>query len=166
MEVWKDIPNYCGVYKVSNLGKVKSLKYGKERILKPGDTEKGYKIGKGYPSVILSKKNKRKTFKVHTLVALCFLNYNLKSKKMINHIDENPQNNNVDNLEIVTNRQNIIHSIKDKTSKYTGVSWAKEKNKWVAQIGINRKTYFLGRYNNEYEAHLAYQNALKNLANE
>ena len=41
-ENFKDIPNYEGIYQISNLGNVKSLKYGKERILKPSFNSGGY----------------------------------------------------------------------------------------------------------------------------
>ena len=42
MEEWKSIPGYEGCYEVSNLGRVKSLKCGKETVLKPVKNPNGY----------------------------------------------------------------------------------------------------------------------------
>ena len=91
-EIWKDIKDYEGHYQVSNLSRVKSIKFGKERILKPVTDRHGYLI------VGLWKNNKQKTYKVHRLVAEAFLP-NTDNLTQINHKDENKSNNNVNNLE-------------------------------------------------------------------
>ena len=90
-EIWKDIKDYEGLYQVSNFGKVKSIKFGKERILKPVTDRHGYLL------VSLWKNNKQKTYKVHRLVAEAFIP-NLYNLPQVNHKDENPLNNNVNNL--------------------------------------------------------------------
>lgn len=107
-----------------------------------------------------------KTRKVHQLVAESFLNhtkcgYNL----VVNHINLNPQDNCVDNLEIVTQRDNANKKHIISTSKYTGVCWSKEKRKWRASINLKYKQSHLGYFNNEYEAHLAYEKALSEIKN-
>ena len=91
-EIWKDIEDYEGLYKVSNMGRVKSLKFGKERILK------AFNNGNGYLQLFLWKDGKKKHYKIHRLVAQAFLEnpYNLPE---VNHKDENKQNNCADNLE-------------------------------------------------------------------
>lgn len=97
-EIWKDIPEYEGLYQVSNMGNVKSLNYnhiGKEGILKLSKSKKGYLY------VILCKNGKRKNFQVHRLVAQTFLKNN-NNFPCVNHKDENPSNNYVDNLEFCT----------------------------------------------------------------
>ena len=103
VEIWKDIPGYEGIYAVSNFGKVKSLQrtrkgsYGSIRIV----YEKilNHKIDKdGYHIVTLSKEGKTKCIGVHRLVAQAFLP-NIYNLPMVNHKDENPSNNFVDNLE-------------------------------------------------------------------
>lgn len=105
-ETWKPIPEYNGVYEVSNLGKVrKRCKNGKIIILKP---RLNYK---GYGRVALINHYKRKEFCVHRLVAKCFIE-NKYHKPQVNHIDGNKTNNNVNNLEWVTAKENCIHRSK------------------------------------------------------
>jgi len=169
-EIWKDIKGYEGLYRVSNLGRVKSLKRVvyrsnghlktvRERILKAGID------GCGYLIVRLSKDGKGKTFAVHKLVAMVFLNHTPCGHKMVvNHIDNDPANNRVSNLEIISQRENVFtHHIG--TSKYKGVCWNKNLNKWMAQINFNGKNIYLGIFENELNAHNAYQNKLKEIIN-
>lgn len=115
-EVWKDIKGYEGLYKVSNLGRVKSL----FRIIK---TIKGYNItiqekilkpivdNTGYFVVSLWKNNKHSRPHIHRLVSETFVT-NIQSKPFVNHIDGNKLNNNVNNLEWCTCRENNIHAWK------------------------------------------------------
>jgi len=166
-EIFKDIPNYEGEYQVSNLGRVKSLPrkiYNskgiytiKEKILKAG-------IGKGYLKVSISKNTKRNTYCVHQLVAITFLNHKLCGHKLVvNHKDFNKLNNHVDNLEVVTQRENANQKHIKSISKYTGVSFRSDRNKWRAYISINGKTKHLGMFNTEFQASKAYKKALKDL---
>lgn len=91
MEIFKDIEGYDD-YQVSNLGRVKSLWYGKERILKPRKNKTGYlQVG-------LHKNGKIKYDYIHRLVGKTFLD-NPDNLPQINHKDEDKSNNNVDNLE-------------------------------------------------------------------
>lgn len=106
-EVWRDIPEYEGLYQVSNLGRVKNLNNfhtKMEKILKPTLHPKGYL------RVALFKNRKPKFFSVHRLVAVSFIE-NPENKDCINHIDCNKQNNEVDNLEWVTTQENQTHAI-------------------------------------------------------
>lgn len=91
-EIWKDIVGYEELYQVSNLGRVKSLKYDKEKILKQANNKQGYKI------VTLHKDKKQTTKTVHRLVAKTFV-ANPNNYPCINHKDENLENNCIDNLE-------------------------------------------------------------------
>lgn len=97
-EIWKPIPGYEGVYEVSNFGKVKSLKYNKERILKPSTN------GQGYYKVNLYI-NGAKKYTIHRLVWIVF-NGMIPKEYEINHKDEDKSNNRLDNLELVTRKQN------------------------------------------------------------
>ena len=71
--------------------------------------------------------------------------------------------NNVDNLEWVTNRENTHHYEKNqnRSSKYIGVSWDKDRSKWTSKIKVNGKTINLGRFENELDAYKKYLNYAK-----
>jgi hypothetical protein len=166
MEVWKDIPGYDGIYQVSNLGNVKSLSREvkrkgivllNERLLKPG-------ISIGYYCVSLSIDNKKETFNIHQLVAIAFLRHAPCGYKLVvDHINDNKLDNRLENLQIVTHRFNVYKTQGKYSSQYKGVSWDNSMKKWRAEIIINNKNNFLGRFNNEEEAHQVYQNKLKTL---
>ena len=158
IEEWKDIPNYEGVYLISNLGNIKSVKFGKERVLKPQTNTKGYFI------VGLYKDKKMKSKQIHQLVATTFLNHTpCKLELVVNHINFDKKDNRLDNLEIVTNRENSNRKHLKSTSKYTGVSFEKDRNKWLAQIRIEGKVKKLGRFDSELDASNAYQKELKTI---
>lgn len=101
IEQWKDVPNYEGLYQVSSFGRVKSFrkstKFGcqDEYILKPTVASHGY------AEVTLYDKAVRHKFLVHRLVASVFIP-NPDNLPQINHKDENPLNNAVNNLEWCT----------------------------------------------------------------
>ncbi len=157
-EIYKDIEGYEGHYQVSNLGNVKSFKNNKERILKPGIDTDGYKI------VGLCKNGKQKTFKVHKLVAMTFLGHKRQGlNEVVDHIDNVKTNNRLDNLQLISHRENTSKDRKGGTSEYVGVCWDKSKNKWRSEIRIKGKSIFLGLFDDEYDAHLAYQKALKEI---
>lgn len=101
MEIWKDIPNTNGQYKVSDTGKVMTAKTG--RILTPAIDERGYE------RVCLFKVDRNRRFKVHRLVASAFIP-NPDGKKQVNHKDGDKRNNCVSNLEWATNEENMSHS--------------------------------------------------------
>ena len=100
MEKWKSIAGYEGLYEVSNLGRVRSLKFGKTKILTPKNN------GIGYFQVGLRKDGISKYLLVHRLVANAFIP-NPQNLKTVNHIDEDKSNNNVSNLEWMSQTDNI-----------------------------------------------------------
>ena len=157
IEVWKYIPKFES-YQVSNLGNVKSLKYGKERILKKPIGAGGYiQVG-----IYKNKKCSKRT--INQLMAIAFLNHKPCGHKMVvDHIDNNKKNNKLYNLQLITQRENSSKDKKKGTSKYTGVFFAKGKNKWRAAITINGKQKHLGCFVNEKDAAQAYKNELKKL---
>lgn len=157
-EIWKDVKGYEGIYQVSNLGRVKSLKFGKERILKGGID------GVGYLTVSLSKNGKVKTHKVHVLVAIAFLGHTPCGYKLVvDHKNFIRHDCRLENLEIITQRENANLKHIKSTSEYVGVSWDKGTKKWRADIHVNGKHKYLGLFTDELEASNAYQNALNNL---
>lgn len=95
IEIWKDVPGYEGLYKVSNLGNVLSLNYRRTRKAK---LLKLLKRANGYCYVELSKNGVTRKINVHCLVAKVFVP-NPNNYPIINHKDENPSNNCFDNLE-------------------------------------------------------------------
>jgi hypothetical protein len=77
---------------------------------------------------------------------------------VIDHIDGNRSNNRIDNLRVCTFQQNHFNRKPrpDNKSGFRGVSWHKQKQKWVAQITIDKKSKFLGFFTNPEEAYAAY----------
>jgi predicted XRE-type DNA-binding protein len=116
IEEWRDIKNYEGIYQVSNLGNVRSLdrviedsmgrkrKY-KGKVLIPGNS-------KGYLKVDLKYKGSSKTMKIHRLVTQAFLD-TYSENLPVNHKDGNKTNNNINNLECITDSENIKHCHKN-----------------------------------------------------
>jgi hypothetical protein len=156
-----EIKDYEDFYTISSNGIVEA----KERICKMPNG--GIKIikkhfpkisitKKGYEKVMLTGSNKiRKGFFIHRLVAIHFIEEN---KNQVNHKDSNKRNNNVENLEFVSNRENTNHRFKaiNKSSQYAGVTWNKNKNKWQSQKMINGKRTYLGLFENEIDAYNKY----------
>ena len=102
-EIWRAVVGYEGLYEVSNFGRVMSLNYahtGEKKLLKFGI------IYNGYRQVQLSKDGKRSMKLVHRLVAEAFIP-NPNNYPCVNHKDERPENNCVENLEWCTYEYNI-----------------------------------------------------------
>jgi hypothetical protein len=163
-EIWKEIPGYEGLYQVSSLGNVKSLKFKKVLILKQ------FKNLNNYFMVTLHNKKihfNPKRISVHLLVAMTFLNHkpNKTNRIVVDHINNIKEDNKLQNLQLITNRENNSKDKKNKTSIYTGVCWDKSRNKWLSCIRINNKKITLGRFKCELKASMAYKNALKKLIN-
>ena len=110
-EIWKDIPNYEGLYQVSNLGRVKSLDrtvYGKDgkSYTKRGKILKNKMGTNGYYYVCLYRNNKQKTFMIHSLVALNYIGERPKNHDIC-HINGNKLDNTVQNLKYDTRTENF-----------------------------------------------------------
>ncbi len=102
MEEWRDIVGYEGIYAISNKGRVKNVTTG--RILSPQDN------GKGYFKIALSKGQSERKHYIHRLIAEAFIP-NPLGKKEVNHIDSNPSNNTISNLEWVSSSENTKHAV-------------------------------------------------------
>jgi hypothetical protein len=150
-EIWKDIPGYIGLYQVSNWGQVKNTKTGK--------LKKPYISTTGYYSTTLWLNSTEKKFKIHQLVAMAFLGHEPNGfETVVNHIDNNPLNNHVDNLEIVSQRHNTsCHKIEP------GIYWGKDVQKWKAGIYIKHKRIHLGNFTDKQDALVMYQKAVVNI---
>ena len=165
IEVWRDIPEYVGLYQVSNLGNVRSLQRVDSRGRKlKGRVLKATLCSPNYISVGLCKDGKPKTITVHKLVAYAFLNHKPCGYELVvNHIDTNPTNNNLNNLEVTTQRKNTNKKHIKSSSKYVGVCWNKKSKKWKAAIKIEDKIKYLGLFTDEKEAAQAYINELNKI---
>lgn len=128
-EIWKDIKNFEGLYQISNLGNIKSLHYrnsNNEKIMSPK------LIGRGYLSIGLRNKSKKKNFLIHRLVANAFIP-NPDNLQQVNHKDENKLNNCVDNLEWCNNSYNNTYGARKdhwkgkNNPQYKDGRWCKEQ---------------------------------------
>lgn len=140
-EIWKTIKDYEGLYEISNLGRIKSLKkwcgnkykakwIEEESILTPTNN------GTGYLIIGLRKDTHRKNKYIHRLVAEHFIE-NPHNYKEVNHIDFNKRNNIVSNLEWCDRKENVEHS---------RINMYKQHN---TKAGITGEKYILYR-NNRY----------------
>ena len=109
-EIWKAIPNYEGLYEASTYGRIKRLAgfvIGKDGVKYPIKEHITFGSGEKYKSVSLSKNGIEEHNSVHYFVMITFSpNPNPDVYKEINHKDENPSNNRLDNLEWCTRSYN------------------------------------------------------------
>ena len=117
-EIWKDVVGYERYYKVSNKGRIKSIKRtcysfvvpeSPKKIIRKGVMLKLGKHRNGYQKISLQKDGKHKYFMVHRVVATAFIP-NPENKPQVNHIDYDRSNNCVENLNWMTSKENINHS--------------------------------------------------------
>ena len=158
-EIFIDIKGYEGHYQISNLGNVKSLKRNREKMRNPSIDKT-----KGYLRVCLYIAGERKSLYIHQLVAIAFLGHTPNGNNMVvDHIDNDKTNNRLDNLKVISSREN---SSKDQwrrspSSYYVGVSYSLGKKKWEVSISVNGISFHLGYFNNESIAGQEYKTALK-----
>ena len=157
-EIWKDIQGYDGYYQVSNFGRIKSLsRYvfnGMGDYLKKEKIIKSILSNHGYLVVTLYIENVAKQFLVHRLVATAFVENLFNNEKVI-HIDYEKKNNNSNNLEWATSLESNCHKMSNQKSlsSFIGVSFRKDRNKWISTITINKKLIYLGSYETQEEAY-------------
>jgi hypothetical protein len=134
-EIWKDVPDFNGLYKISNLGNVKSFNksnrhYGQEfHLLKPTLVSNGY-----YQVTLYDSQKKKHKYQVHKLVAELFID-NPNNYPCVNHKDENKLNNIVDNLEWCTYSYNNSYGtakLRMRITKSRPVSQYTLEGIWIA----------------------------------
>ena len=167
-EQFLPINGYEGLYEISNLGNVKRLKKepmqpkirkdymntgSRERIMRPSLN------GNGYLIVTLTNLDKRRRcYSIHRLVWEHFGSIKRQGNLQIDHIDNNKQNNHINNLRLLTKRENIIKAVMltKKNDLPIGVSWDKKYNKYRSRICVDGKEIFIGYFDNVLEAKNAY----------
>ena len=143
-EIWKDIEGYEGLYQVSSHGRVKSLereytqwngsaqitRHTKEKI-------RGQFIERdGYAQVVLSKDGHAFTRRVHRLVAKAFIP-NPDNLPFVNHKDETPSNNHVENLEWCTGIYNSNYGTRNEKLSVSRRKMMSSKNRPISQITLD-----------------------------
>ena len=133
-EEWKDILGYEGLYRASNLGRIKSLERInarghrlKEKILKP-------RLVSGYYMIGLRKQSIQKKYLVHRLVWEAF-NGTIPEGYEINHLDERTINNELSNLNLVTHRENCNWGTKNERCSKKQINGKYSKS--VLQFDLN-----------------------------
>lgn len=129
-EIWKDIAGYEGLYQVSNLGNVRSMNYRGRGIIK-NLTPKCNNAGRLW--VDLWKNGSGKCYLIHRLVAIAFIP-NPHRYPQINHIDEDPKNNRVENLEWCTALYNVRYFNERHPDKLSAPRGSNKNVKPVNQI--------------------------------
>lgn len=124
--IWKEIKGFEN-YQISNTGLIRN----EEKILSPFDNN-------GYDRIQLVNGDKKQKKLIHRLVAEHFIP-NPENKPQVNHKDLNTKNNNVDNLEWVTNQENVQHAIENipERRKQLKEDMSKIGKKYGRQNGIN-----------------------------
>lgn len=172
LEIWKDIPNYEGLYQVSNLGNVRALaksyyqgnskKNGYVLVKRKPKHIKLQKNGNGYLRVILVKNREREKFFIHRLVKMAF---DKPSDLDVDHINGVRTDNRLENLRYCTRHENMtFENVKRKNkrkSSFIGVNYG--RGKWRSTFIMNKKRYWLGEFDNEIDAHIAYKNKINEL---
>lgn len=147
-EVWKDIPGYEGKYQVSNAGNVRSLNWRNKGEIRNLFLKSH---NQGYLQVELAKDGKRRTYMVHRLVALCFVD-GYADGYVVNHINENKTDNRAENLEWCTQSYNtaytVCHVVRENKRK------AIKCKTHILQIALN------GNVIKEWESPIAIKHAL------
>lgn len=140
MEEWKDVPNFKGIYQVSNYGRLRSFKKNPNGKILSNINKDG-----GYFSVVLRYQKQVRYCRMHVLVAEAFIP-NWDNKPEVNHKDTNKQNNLHSNLEWCTRKENHIHAIKHIPAVLAGMN---NYNRFIRPIPILQFD-LLGNFISEY----------------
>lgn len=137
-EEWRDIKGYEGLYQVSNLGRVRSLRFKKVRILKPWGSH-------GYKHIELCVNNSRFVTGVHRLVAEAFIP-NIGGYDCVDHIDTNKENNKASNLRWCSHKENSNNEITKKHMKDWFNTLSEETVKKIRQAASKSRSKTIYMY--------------------
>ena len=149
-EVWKPIKGYEGIYEVSSYGRVRSMEHKARHKSRTGNefqvTYKGrnrilYTDKQGRKYLNVKCNGKMKSYRVHRLVAEAFIP-NPDNLPFVNHKDENPSNNRVENLEWCTEQYNATYGkAREKQAKKLRGRKHSEEHKQKISEGVKRYYY-------------------------
>lgn len=102
-----------------------------------------------------------KHVKMHRTIMERKLGRTLLKDELIDHINHDGLDNRRKNLRLASHLDNVRYHRKGEcaTSKYIGVYWSKDHNRWVSRIHVNKKIIHLGYFRNEDDAAIAYNEA-------
>lgn len=163
-EVWKPVKGFGKYYEVSNCGRVRSKdRYSENRFskwLRKGRVLKEVYDKRGYPMVHLINDKVSLTRRIHVLVWDAFGKQKRSGRRLqVDHKDENKKNNHINNLQLLTNRENVTKRFVGQRLLPTGVYRQEGTKKYMAQISINGKSIYLGYFETVESARRAYKNA-------
>lgn len=160
---WLIIPGIDG-YEASRGGLIRHSE--KKKLIKAHFNEAGYL------RVNIIQGGKQKRFFVHTLIARTFVK-NPNGLPEVNHKSGNKKNNRASNLEWRTRSYNVLHSYEKslkkqtisakKTSKYPGVFYSSEREKWTGMFIVNKKRYYIPKFDTEEQANTALKKKRKQI---
>ena len=131
MEQWKDIPDTDSYYQISTHGRIRSWKNGRwGRRDNPKIIKLGY-CRRGYIRYALNYNGDKRNYSLHRLVAEMFIP-NPEHKPQVNHKDGVKTNNHVENLDWVTDQENVDHAHANGLFNYT--TGADNKNSSLSEI--------------------------------
>lgn len=118
------------------------------------DKESGYIAEDGYRRVRVDGKY----YYIHRLVWFLLTNKEIPDDLFIDHIDGDRQNNHIENLRLATALENQYNKTRQTngTSNYKGVWFDSVKNCWKASIRFQNKRHYIGQFETEIEAAVAY----------
>jgi hypothetical protein len=162
IEQWKDIPDYEGLYQVSDLGRVKSLEKPRKKSTNNPNSFVRLRImkaslGKRYLNTALYKNGVSKSFLVHHLLSITFLGFKPNmGQTIVDHINNIPTDNRLCNLQLITRRHNNVKDVKS----ISGAVGLYERN-GLFEVGINFKgvACALGSFKDKNEAIEKYKEA-------
>lgn len=145
--------------------------------------EDGYLRWKGKGTGGIKPGDRAGTSEINFYISVVFLGYRMRAHRIVwimnngpipdgytvDHKDNDPSNNDINNLRLATNSQNTANRrivYKVNKSGYKGVFFVPSVNKWRAQIGVNNKCKSLGYFDNPELAHEAYKKAAVELHGE
>jgi len=157
-EIWKPVVGYEGYYDVSSRGRIRSVNTKRRRKIVSRILKSGLRPD-GYHNVVLSREGVTRTRTVHRIVAEAFLG---PSELTVNHRDGDRGNNSVGNLEWLSIRENIhVGDLCKKGSQFAGVAPDAKTGKWISRIQVDGRRIYLGTFDSEQEAALAFEGALE-----